>query len=196
MSLSKEEKLERSRIAARKWRQENPEKALQSCRNWRMNNLEHERTRGSQRYSKNPELELARSKKWFADHPERTKELRQKAYHLYKNKDVPSNRREAKLYSAAKKRATAKNWDFTIEVEDVIIPEFCPVLGIPLISKPVETGGRGNATDNSPSLDRIDSAKGYIKGNIAVISWKANAIKHNGTAEEHRLIADYIDRMM
>jgi hypothetical protein len=47
-------------------------------------------------------------------------------------------------------------------------------------------------SDNSPSLDRIDSKKGYIKNNIKMISNKANIMKLNGTANEHIQIAMYI----
>jgi len=83
-----------------------------------------------------------------------------------------------------------KSDKFNIEVSDIIIPDICPVLGL-FISK--EAKGR---QDNSPSLDRIDNSKGYVKGNICVISWKANNIKNVGTAEEHRKIAEYIDKFV
>jgi hypothetical protein len=49
--------------------------------------------------------------------------------------------------------------------------------------------------DNSPSLDRINPEKGYVRGNIAIISYRANRMKADGTADEHRLIAEWIRRM-
>ena len=46
----------------------------------------------------------------------------------------------------------------------------------------------------SASFDRVDNTKGYIPGNVLVISWRANRIKNDGTAQEHRQIADFIDK--
>jgi hypothetical protein len=52
------------------------------------------------------------------------------------------------------------------------------ILGIPLVM------GDKYAHDNSPSLDRIIPELGYVKGNIMVISHKANTIKSNANIEE------------
>jgi hypothetical protein len=87
------------------------------------------------------------------------------------------------LWNKAKYRAKMFNLEFSIEVSDVVIPEFCPVLSIPIIQ----------GTDNSPSIDRIDPKRGYTKDNIAVISIRANMGKSNLDADEHRKIADWID---
>ena len=53
----------------------------------------------------------------------------------------------------------------TITINDLVFPERCPVLNIPLLST-------GKRTDNSPSLDRIIPSLGYVPGNVKVISWK------------------------
>jgi hypothetical protein len=50
--------------------------------------------------------------------------------------------------------------------------------------------------DSSPSLDRIDNSKGYVKGNVAVISFRANTLKNNATADELRAIANFMDEAM
>jgi hypothetical protein len=63
----------------------------------------------------------------------------------------------------------------------------CPVLGVELdyANKRSTRGGR----DESPSLDRIRPEAGYVSGNVAVMSAKANCMKNNATAPEHaRLI--------
>ena len=88
--------------------------------------------------------------------------------------------REKDLFQLARHRALKKGIEFNIEISDIIIPEICPILGLP-IKKAID----GNR-DLSPSLDRIDNAKGYIKGNIQVISFKANAMKL--TADKSELI--------
>jgi hypothetical protein len=90
------------------------------------------------------------------------------------------------LYKQAKQRAKVKGLSFEIEISDIIIPEFCPILGIKLQQ------GQSRMIDASPSLDRIKPELGYIKNNIKVISNRANRIKSNGTIEEHQKIIKYL----
>ena len=94
-----------------------------------------------------------------------------------------------KIWCSLKKRAKLKGFEFNLDLEDIPqIPEFCPVLGIKIISN----DGANKPTDNSPSIDRIDSKKGYIKGNIRIISNRANRIKSDATIEELRkVLEDY-----
>lgn len=68
-----------------------------------------------------------------------------------------------------------------------MIPIFCPVLGLPLYRN---SGGAAQGP-NSPSIDRINPALGYVRGNVKVISSKANAIKSNATPEELLRVAAY-----
>ena len=86
-----------------------------------------------------------------------------------------SNTKEYRMWKSAQERAIKKGWEFSILVEDIQIPEVCPLLNTPLII------GDRNYT---PSLDRIDSTKGYTKDNIWVISHRANQIKNDATIEE------------
>lgn len=85
---------------------------------------------------------------------------------------------ERRMLTSAKERAKNKNLDFNLELSDIYIPEFCPYLEIPLFK------GTKTVRKNSPSLDRIDSSLGYVKGNIQVISNLANTMKNNATREE------------
>jgi hypothetical protein len=90
----------------------------------------------------------------------------------------------------AEKRAFESGVPFSITEADIAIPERCPILGIPLGLLP--PGKRSGPTDNSPSVDRLIPELGYVPGNVAVISRKANTLKNDGTAEEHEKIAAWI----
>lgn len=82
------------------------------------------------------------------------------------------------MLRAAKSRAKRKNYNFNIDISDIVIPEFCPLLGIKL--ELVES----HTNFYSPSLDKIDNDKGYVKGNVRVISRKANMMKWAASKEE------------
>lgn len=92
------------------------------------------------------------------------------------------------MYIAARNRAKRKGIEFNIDETDITIPEICPLLEIP-----IEYGTKSNY-DRSPSLDRIDNTKGYIKGNVWVISKKANAMKNSATFEELKIFSTNILR--
>lgn len=92
------------------------------------------------------------------------------------------------MYIAARNRAKRKGIEFNIDETDITIPEICPLLEIP-----IEYGTKSNY-DRSPSLDRIDNTKGYIKGNVWVISQKANAMKNSATFEELKIFSTNILR--
>jgi hypothetical protein len=79
-------------------------------------------------------------------------------------------------------------------LESMNIPDLCPIFNIPLNYDGVEKQG-WTRTDNSPSLDRIDSNKGYTMDNIHIISWRANRIKNDSTVEELRMLADYMEAL-
>lgn len=81
------------------------------------------------------------------------------------------------LLAGARKRGK-KGVPFTITEADIVVPEVCPILGIPL------KRGVGKIADTSPSLDKIIPELGYVPGNIQVISNRANRIKHNASLAE------------
>ena len=82
------------------------------------------------------------------------------------------------------------NIRFDLEFDDLEWPTHCPILGVEIDYLGMETGKQ----ENSPSFDKLVPSKGYTKGNVQIISWRANRIKNNGNAEEHRKIAEYIDK--
>lgn len=87
-----------------------------------------------------------------------------------------------------KVRAKKKGLPFDLTLEDLFFPDLCPVLGIPM----VERSGKFN--DNSPSIDRLIPEKGYVKGNVRIISYRANRIKCHATIDDLRLILAYMER--
>lgn len=83
------------------------------------------------------------------------------------------------LLALCKARAKRTGVPFNLTEDDIVIPPVCPALGIPLVN----FGSRGPA-DSSATVDRVDPAKGYVRGNIAVISGLANRIKNNANATD------------
>lgn len=98
-----------------------------------------------------------------------------------------------RAYSAAKIRAKNKGvpFDVTLEYLRAITPDSCPIFHIVFEWGPSGLGF-GKFKPNSPQLDRIIPELGYVYGNVAFISHRANRIKDNGTMEEHYAIADWI----
>ena len=92
------------------------------------------------------------------------------------------------IWKKAKDRATKNNLNFDIEESDIIVPDVCPILEVPL------QWGTKEKYEYSPSLDRIDTTKGYVKGNVWVISKKANSMKNSATFEELQLFCKNILR--
>ena len=89
------------------------------------------------------------------------------------------------LYKNIKSRCKRMGREFSIELEDILIPEKCPVFGFNLKREDRETWMC------APSVDRIDSSKGYIKGNVTVVSRRANIIKRDATIEELEQLFNY-----
>lgn len=71
------------------------------------------------------------------------------------------------------------------------LPLRCPILGLALDYGYRTKGGRWQL--NSPSVDRIDPSRGYVRGNVQILSMRANMLKSNATTEELRKVADYMD---
>lgn len=144
------------------------------------------------------ELNRKSAAKRRAEEPERFLETSRKhqranqAARTKATKEWASKKPGIYLYYNAKARAKKLNLPFDIELSDIVpLPAFCPALGIPIEAT---VKGRRGFHPNSPSVDRILPAKGYTKGNVRVISNRANWIKRDATAEELRAIATYIER--
>ena len=121
-------------------------------------------------YELNKEKLKARAQAYYQEH---------KAKSIENTKQYLRDNFEYQLYRNAKSSAKQRNLEFNLDRSDVVIPEYCPYLGVKLTR--IVDGGR---QDTNASLDRLDNSKGYVKGNIQVISSKANFMKRNATIDE------------
>lgn len=133
---------------------------------------------------------------------------RQIAYVRRKRAESPEFRAKTNAWnnvSQKRRRATKDGWmksqlikirhrcganeiPFNLTIHDLEIPAICPVLGIPLVC------GLPYSSPNAPSVDRRRPTLGYVKGNVTVISWRANHLKNDCVSgEELRRVAAYID---
>ena len=119
------------------------------------NILEKARINSAQYYQDNKEVFL-----------ERAKRSRERYY-------------EKQILRATRSRAKRDGIEFNLTIEDIVIPEKCVFLDIPL----TRTQGKGRVWSNA-SIDRIDNNIGYVKENIQIISLKANVMKSHASLSE------------
>lgn len=97
-----------------------------------------------------------------------------------------------KILFRAKARAELKGWEFSITEDDIKIPDICPILKVPL--KHVK--GMPFRKDYTPSLDRIDNTKGYVQGNVIIVSARANALKSDASLEELKALYEFYNEFI
>jgi len=115
--------------------------------------------------------------------------------HYYRNRDrrlsvkrsFKQRYPEEYILNGTRSRAKERGIEFNLEIDDIIIPDICPILLVPLR---FSTEGRGA---NVPSIDRINNDLGYVKGNVRIISWRANRLKNNLTTTEVRSLLKYME---
>jgi hypothetical protein len=110
---------------------------------------------------------------------------------IKKTTEYARNNYHQKILSGARKTAKTKNLEFNLTLDDIIIPEYCPYLGTEI----TQILGSGVVWTNA-SIDRIDSSKGYIKGNVEIISRKANSMKNMATKEEMVVFAKNVLKLL
>jgi hypothetical protein len=103
--------------------------------------------------------------------------------------------RESFMLSRCKYRAKQQNIPFNITKEDIAIPATCPVLGIEIRQLSIEDAPQKGYHPNAASLDRIIPELGYVKGNVRVISARANLLKNDATISELELVLKDLKRI-
>lgn len=128
--------------------------------------------------------------------PYKSKEMRLEMTRRTRQKYLPKYAAKQKQYyidnpgvylrNVCKARAKKLGVPFNLTAEDFTIPDVCPVLGIK-----IERGTKG-FHDNAASVDRLIPELGYVKGNINIVSFRANRLKGNATSEEIFKIAHWV----
>ena len=104
-------------------------------------------------------------------------------------KKLTNSRKQQTAFNTRKQKAIKRGVPFEIEISDLVYPAYCPILGIKL-----SLHGEDSTRDTSPSIDRIDTSQGYIKGNVQIISNRANRLKSDGTIEEFKKVLDFLEK--
>lgn len=129
---------------------------------------------------------LQRSKKRWDAKKDEIKAYRSQWWQDVKN-DYAHMQRD--ICRKARHRAKTLGLPFNITPDDIVIPTHCPVFGIPLSVQ------NDRHKDNSPALDRTIPELGYVKGNIEVISQRANVLKRDASVEELEKLVCYLRRV-
>ena len=119
-------------------------------------------------------------KKYYDTHKEVLKET------LHQKKSTLDIFYIKKALTNIKSKCRSKGIVFELTPEDIHIPDTCPALGIPL-----EFNGGNLSKDSSPSVDRIDPTRGYVVGNVVIVSNRVNRIKNNSSVEEMEKIINF-----
>lgn len=114
------------------------------------------------RYAEDKETFLESNKIWHLENPNYAKE-----YTAKKLEELRSISPETYLHRTAKNRATFLKVPFSLEVSDLKIPEKCPIMGIPL------KFNKGQPSKDSITMHRLVPSKGFVKGNISIVSYRA-----------------------
>jgi hypothetical protein len=169
MSLSEHFDKGKKREYDSAWYQINKEKLKEKSKLWRRNNKEKCAESTKLWCAENPEKVALQKREWMA---------------------IRENRIKHCLYQA-KRRALSNGMEFTITIDDLLpIPDICPILGIKI--NYLGTKEKRGFVNDSLSIDRVDSSKGYIVGNVRIISWRANRIKSDATIFELEKILKYM----
>lgn len=160
--------------------------------NWSERNPEYQK----EYYEKNKEKINQKKKECRQNKSEAYKEVAKKRYDLKREHilNLSKQRRkenpEKTLLVLAKQRAKKKGVPFDLSVEDIKIPLLCPLLNIELCPS------SNTVSRNSPTLDRIIPDLGYVKGNVWVISMRANLIKNDASLSDLKTITNNLEKKL
>lgn len=154
-------------------------------------------------YWRNPEKHRKATQRWKLENSDQAREagklwMRTKRARLGKHAvAVVRQTQKAKnpiqyLLTVAKKRATKLGVPFALTRQDLVMPPVCPVFGV---AWEFGVGKMGWRNWKAPSLDRIRPELGYVPGNVAIISSRANHLKNNASISEMEAVLAYMKRV-
>lgn len=132
------------------------------------------------------------SKDWRRNNPDKVREYQRKS----RERRRLNNWLEAETYPEefllrrAEESAKARGLTFNLTIDDIHLPESCPLLDILMFFD-----SENPRHDGTPSIDRIDNSKGYVKGNVWIISRKANVMKNDASLEELATFAENVQNL-
>lgn len=94
---------------------------------------------------------------------------------------------EKRMYNRVKQRSKRRGILFELKIEDIVLPEECPVFHTPFIY---------GDPDWTYSIDRINPNKGYSPDNIQILSNKANRLKNNASIEDLETVLDFMKQQL
>lgn len=181
------------------WR-DNPDKARTYNQRSYWSNPEARRSSRRDHYQANRDCELQRNREYHKAHYAEICEQRQEYYEANRTavidaacthyKDTRESLRHVRqrILSRTKNRAKKLSIPFDLTLDDIYIPDVCPVFGVPFDF----TMSGGRPRDNSPSIDKFIPILGYVKGNVYIISHRANFLKSNASLTEMEQIVSYM----
>ena len=116
-------------------------------------------------------------KNWMGENLAREREKRR-----VNSENFRREKPKSKMLDSAKQRAKKDSLPFNLSLADIPDWDICPVLGVKMEAK----------TRYAPSLDKISPQLGYVKGNIQVMSRKANTMKQDATQGELERFAKWV----
>lgn len=141
---------------------------------------------------KDPEKKKAWARAAFAALPPEARRKRYDSVNAKRNAAYPKYSPDVSTPSAwlaatvdrANARGARHGMPFGVTSGDIALVETCPILGVAIVY-----GGR---SAGSASLDKVDPAKGYVAGNVRIISRRANRMKADATVAELEAILAYV----
>ena len=167
MSLTAEQLKERNREYQRRYREATKEKRAAANKAYREANRE----------------KVSEYRKAYREANKEKIRAKMRAHYL--------SRSEIWILSNIKRRAKEMDLPFDLTAEDIVPPEYCPVLGLKLERN--RNGREGGPQPNSPAVDRIIPERGYVRGNVIIVSHLANCIKQNASPDQIRKVADFYE---